>query len=389
MVPMRGTLQTTKQPHVPLGGLTSATFLRRHWQKRPLFVRNALPHCGDWLSANSLFALAARDEVESRLVMRARGRWSVQHGPFTRSQLRSLPAQGWTLLVQGMEQHQPEAAALLQQFSFIPHARLDDLMVSYAPPGGGVGPHFDSYDVFLLQGAGTRRWRISAQKNLVLDEHAPLRILKQFKPAQEWITEHGDLLYLPPRHAHDGVAQSTCMTLSVGFRAPRKLELAQRFLEYVQDNLRESQFPGLYEDRDLDRDVQVQKHPAAVSSALLEKMARILKPVRWNESDIRRFAGCYLTEPKAQTVFQAPRRPATLPEFTRRVAAKGVRLALPTRMLFHGGHVFINGESHALPAADRAALIHLADRRAVPACTPSAAGAHLLHAWYCAGYLEV
>ncbi len=351
-------------------------------------MRNAIPHCGDWLSAGALFALAARDDVESRLVIRARGRWSVQHGPFTRSQLRSLPPQGWTLLVQGVEQVHPDAAALLQQFSFIPHARLDDLMVSYAPPGGGVGPHFDSYDVFLLQGAGTRRWRISAQNDLALDENAPLRILKAFRHTHEWRVTQGDLLYLPPRYAHEGVAQSACMTLSVGFRAPRKVELAQRFLEYVQDGLQESalsRFPDLYEDPDL----QWQKHPAALSAALLEKMTLILQQIHWNGRDIRRFAGCYLTEPKAQTVFQPPRRPATLPEFTRRVSAKGVRLALPTRMLFHGGDVYINSEYHALPATDRAALIHLADRRAAPAYTPSAAGARLLHAWYCAGYVQV
>jgi 50S ribosomal protein L16 3-hydroxylase len=142
-----------------LGTLDAASFLRRHWQKRPLFVRGAAPDCGTWLERGVLFDWAARDDVEARLVMCNRGRWSVQHGPFRPAQLKRLPQRGWTLLVQGVEQLHAAGAALLQQFAFIPHARLDDLMVSYAPPGGGVGPHFDSYDVFLLQGAnGTTRW---------------------------------------------------------------------------------------------------------------------------------------------------------------------------------------------------------------------------------------
>ena len=368
-----------------LGALTTAAFLRRHWQKRPLFVRGAIPDCGAWLHPGALFELAARDDVESRLVIRTRNRWTVQHGPFQRAQLRRLPARNWTLLVQGVEQCHREAAELLQRFSFIPHARLDDLMVSYAPPGGGVGPHFDSYDVFLLQGAGTRRWRISARKDFELVENAPLRILKNFRHTREWVAGRGDLLYLPPRYAHDGVAVDTCMTLSVGFRAPRKQELAAQFLEYLQD---EMQLPGLYEDSDL----TLQQHPAELSPAMLDKISRILKRIRWNERDIRRFAGRYLTEPKAQTVFRPPRRPTPLPAFARRVAAKGMRLALPTRMLFCGRDLFINGECHPLSthgAYDRPALLQLANRREVQAFTPADATARLLYAWYCAGYIEI
>jgi 50S ribosomal protein L16 3-hydroxylase len=221
-----------------LGKLGPAAFLRRHWQKRPLFVRDALPGCGAWLQRDMLFDWATRDHVESRLVMHAGKRWTVEHGPFRPALLRALPPRGWTLLVQGVEQIHPDAAALLQAFSFIPHTRLDDLMVSYAPPGGGVGPHFDSYDVFLLQGAGTRRWRISAQRDMSLVEQAPLRILKRFRHTEEWLCTQGDLLYLPPRSAHEGVAMEACMTLSIGFRAPRQQEVASRFLDYLQDELR-------------------------------------------------------------------------------------------------------------------------------------------------------
>ena len=364
-----------------LGTLSNAAFLRGHWQKRPLFVRGAIPDCGAWLNADALFALAARDDVESRLVMRTGNRWTMQQGPFRRAQLRGLPPQNWTLLVQGVEQIHPEAAALLQMFSFIPHARLDDLMVSYAAPGGSVGPHFDSYDVFLLQGAGTRRWRISAQKDFELVADAPLRILKRFDHTEEWLTQQGDLLYLPPRYAHEGVAHGPCMTLSVGFRAPRKQELASRFLEFLQDEL---DLPGLYEDRDM----PLQTHAAQLPPSMLDKFSRILKAVRWSERDIRRFSGCYLTEPKPLTVFQPPRRPVTLPAFAKSVAAKGVRLALPTRMLFSASHIFINGECHSFKH-DRAALMQLADRRATISFAPSDVSARLLHEWYRAGYLEI
>ena len=322
-----------------LSSLTPSAFLRRHWQKRPLFVRDSIPDCDAWLRPATLFELAARDDVESRLVIRTRNRWSVQQGPFsfTRATLRALPERDWTLLVQGVDQHLPGAAALLQRFSFIPHARLDDLMVSYAPPGGGVGPHFDSYDVFLLQGAGSRRWRISAQKKFALVENAPLRILKNFTHTQEWIAERGDLLYLPPRYAHEGVAVDSGMTLSVGFRAPRHQELATKFLEYLQDEL---QLPGLYHDRDL----LMQKHPGELSRAMLDKISIVLKKIHWNSRDIRQFSGRYLSEPTAQIVFRPPRRPVTRIAFARRVALTGLRLALPTRMLFHQRDIFINGE---------------------------------------------
>ena len=365
-----------------LGGLSHAAFLRRYWQKRPLFVRSAIADCAAWLQREALFDWATRDDVESRLVSHARNRWTVRHGPFRRTELQRLPERGWTLLVQGVEQIHVEASRFLQQFSFIPHARLDDLMVSYAPPGGGVGPHFDSYDVFLLQGAGTRRWRISGQKNLQLIEHAPLRILKRFRHAREWISQRGDLLYLPPRCAHEGVAIEPCITLSVGFRAPRKQELATNFLEFLQDQL---QLAGIYEDGDL----KPQRHPAKLPAHLLRKFSHTLKNIRWNENDIRNFSGRYLTEPKPQTIFKPPRRAATLKAFVQRVTAKGVRLALPTRMLFSGRDIFVNGEQHNMANCDRAALIHLANRREAPPFVASAATARLLHAWYRAGYIEI
>jgi len=365
-----------------LGGLDAGAFLRRHWQKRPLLARGALPGCGDWLDRNALFEWAARDDVESRLVMCTRNRWSVRHGPFRKADFKRLPARGWTLLVQGVEVLHPQAAALLQCFSFIPHARLDDLMVSYAPPGGGVGPHFDSYDVFLLQGAGTRRWRIGAQRDVTLVDNAPLRILKRFRPEREWRLEQGDLLYLPPRYAHEGVALKPCVTLSVGFRAPRAQELATRFLEFLQDDI---QLDGIYQDRDL----QPRRHPAALSGELLKRYTRLLRGVRWSANDIRIFCGRYLTEPKPHTVFTPPRRALPLAAFAKRVAAHGLRLAPASRMLFSGGDFFVNGEHQRISAADLTPLQQLADWRRLPACPLAASLARAAHAWYRAGYVEI
>ncbi len=182
----------------PLSGLTPADFLRRHWQKKPLLVRNALPECRGILQREGLFELAAEDSLESRLVQRDGRRWRVRHGPFGPRELKRLPKSGWTLLVQGVDLAVPAARNLLDRFSFIPYARLDDVMVSYAPAGGGVGPHFDNYDVFLLQGEGRRRWRVSRQRDLELVAGAPLKILRRFRPAREWVVDPGDLLYLPP-----------------------------------------------------------------------------------------------------------------------------------------------------------------------------------------------
>src|SRR5690242_15231179 len=181
-----------------LGGQTAAAFLARYWQKEALLVRGALPASTDVVDRDALFALAARDDVESRLVRRARGRYTLDDGPFRVRDLQRLPPRDWTLLVQGVNLHVDAGDALLRRFAFVPYARLDDLMVSYAVPGGGVGPHFDSYDVFLLQGVGRRRWQISSQRDLTLVPDAPLKILSRFRAGREWTLSTGDMLYLPP-----------------------------------------------------------------------------------------------------------------------------------------------------------------------------------------------
>ena len=227
-----------------LGGLSPQQFMRRHWQKKPLLVRGAMPGFKPILSRAELFALAQQEQVESRLVVQGAAGWRMKQGPFPPRSLPALNKSAWSLLVQGVDLHHPGAHALLQQFRFIPDARLDDLMISYASTGGGVGPHFDSYDVFLLQASGQRRWRIGAQKDFTLQEGVPLKILQHFEPTEEFVLHAGDMLYLPPRYAHDGVAlealdtdgkSQACMTYSIGFRAPGQGELAAALLQRLAD----------------------------------------------------------------------------------------------------------------------------------------------------------
>jgi 50S ribosomal protein L16 3-hydroxylase len=367
----------------PLGHLSPDAFLRRHWQKKPLLVRGALHGIEAAFSVRAITSLACRDDVESRLVTHRSGRWHLMHGPFRRRDLDALPARGWSLLVQGVEKHLPQARALMNCFSFIPYARQDDLMVSIAPPGGGVGPHFDSYDVFLIQARGERRWRIGAQSDLRLVEDAPLRILRRFHSQEEMLVEPGDVLYLPPRYAHDGIATSECMTCSVGFRAPTNQELATGFLQWLQDDLR---LEGQYGDPGLAR----QRHPAEIGKAMLERIEHMLANIKWRRADVERFLGEYLTEPKPQLWFTPPENPLGYAAFKSCAMRSGVRLALKSSMLFRGGQVFINGESVSVPRPARAALIALADRREV---TPWPS-AHLwasrqLYAWYRCGYVEL
>lgn len=365
-----------------LAGLSDAEFLARHWQKKPLLARNALRGHAGTITRDQLFALAARDDIESRIVTRARSRWNVRHGPFAPAELRRLPGTGWTLLVQGVEAALPQAARLLAEFAFIPYARIDDVMVSYAAPGGGVGPHFDSYDVFLVQGQGERRWRVSAQRELDLVADAPLPILENFRPAHEWTLAPGDVLYLPPRHAHEGVAIGECITCSIGFRAPMAQELGSRFLDFLQDRLA---LDGQYADPDL----EPARRPALIPAAMLERTGEVLDRLRWSVADVAGFTGRFLTEPKPHVVFPRPRRPLLPAEFARRLKREGVRLALASRMLFHGRRIYLNGEASTPgPAAARMAA-QLADARELrPPLAPDAEARALLYAWYLAGYIR-
>src|SRR5215831_8377519 len=343
-----------------LGGMSAAQFLRRHWQKKPLLVRKAIASFVDPLSVDALFALAARDDVESRIVLQKRGRWSLMHGPFRKSVRRALPRHKWTLLVQGVNLHVPAGDALLRRFDFIPYARLDDLMVSFAAPGGGVGPHFDSYDVFLLQAAGRRRWRISGQRNLALEPGLPLKILARFRPQRSWLLGPGDMLYLPPQVAHDGTAVEECTTYSIGFRSPSAQELAVAFLDWLRDRV------GV-DERYADRDLAPAREPARIGAGMRSRVAAMLRRVRWADRDAASFLGSFLTEPKASVVFAPPARPLDATQFRRAAGQRGLRLDSRTQLLYDDRQLYINGEAMPWPAQQAAFLRQLANRRQVAA----------------------
>jgi 50S ribosomal protein L16 3-hydroxylase len=366
-----------------LAGMHAARFLRRHWQKEPLVARGALDdYCGI-VTREQLMQLARRDDVESRIVIRAGGRWRVLHGPFAARDFVRLPARGWTLLVHGVDLVLGGIARLAREFSFLPYARFDDVMVSYAAPGGGVGPHFDSYDVFLVQGQGTRRWTLSAQSDLELDPEAPLRILRRFRPGEQMDLAPGDLLYLPPRWAHDGVAMNECVTYSVGFRAPHAQELAERFLDFLRDR---ATLDGIYQDAG----TAATGAPARIPSHLVASSTRTLARLRWSRKDVGEFLGTYLTEPKPHVTFTRPRSPLSAGEFERRARKQGVALAPATRMLYRDRSVFINGEAAACAPSTLPLFRKLANERVLtpPFVMPPQAR-QPLYDWYAAGYIQL
>lgn len=367
-----------------LGAMTPAVFLRDYWQKKPLLVRQAIPQFLPVISTAELFALALRDDVETRLVSQQRKRWQMQRGPFAvMPAANASTVDHWTLLVQGVNLHDHRADVLLRQFRFIPDSRLDDLMISYASDGGGVGAHVDSYDVFLLQAHGQRRWRISAQEDLTVIDGLPLKVLRNFVAEQEFILQPGDMLYLPPAMAHEGVAIGECMTYSIGFRAPAYQELGEAFLQFMADSI---DLPGRYADPHLTPTTR----PARIDASMLREVMTQLQKVRFTDDDMTIFLGEYLSEPKAVVVFDAPSRPLSATRFVQSCARRGIVLSLKTVMLYRGRHIFINGESFAVGSGELAVLVTLADCRQLSAdqlvdiCDDVG---EALYLWYCDGWL--
>lgn len=356
-------------------------FLRDYWQKRPLLVRNALPGFNGLLTRDELMELACNEDAQSRLVIQSNGKWHLKHGPLSDRDLAKLPKKQWTLLVQDVNHFLPSARNLLKKFSFIAHARLDDLMVSYAPKGGGIGPHFDSYDVFLLQGMGSRHWQISAQQDDQFIADAPLRILKNFRAEQEWVLEAGDMLYLPPKYAHNGIAEDDCMTYSIGFRAPSHHELITQFLVYLQDHI---EIEGWYNDPDL----RLQSHPSTISAAMQFQVNSILKKIKWNRSDIENFLGIYLSEPKSHVFFEQPMKPLAPSLFLQLIRKNGVQLDLKSRMLSGNNKFFINGEIFEVGVSAYKTLIMLADyQELLPVFEMDKETERILYQWYISGYI--
>ncbi len=360
-----------------LGGISPQEFMRVYWQKKPLLIRQAIPGMQALLSRKELFALACEEDVESRLVS-GDGElepWRMQHGPFKPRALPPVSRPHWTLLVQGVDLHVDAFANLRDRFRFIPDARLDDVMVSYASDGGGVGPHFDSYDVFLLQAQGQRRWRISAQKNLALRDDVPLKILSQFKPSKTMLLEPGDMLYLPPQYAHEGVAVGECMTYSIGFRTPEPREMAAELLSRISDADTDAA-PVRYRDPYQVAVSHAARIPQALQQFALQSVQKLLQQPRELECAL----GEMLTEPKAQVWFESQDCPRQL---------KAVQLDKKTRMLYDRHFVFINGESYHCQGDDARRLRQLADeRQLINLSGISSELAALIRDWVQSGWLH-
>ncbi len=365
-----------------LGGLSPLDFLRRYWHKKPLLIRRAIPGFKSPLSKSALFRLAGRDDVESRRVSRRGRTWSLEPGPLTPARLRAPPAREWTLLVQGVDLRHAGASEVLHRFDFIPAARLDDLMISYAVDGGGVGPHFDSYDVFLLQAHGRRRWRVSTQRDKTLVTGAPLKILRNFQPEHEYLLEPGDMLYLPPGCAHEGVAVGESMTCSIGFRAPSATELARGMLEHLADTIERK---GMYADPML-RPTPTRAH---LDDAFVRQAARLIGALRPSREQVAEYLGRTLSEPKPNVIFDVPLVRLTRVAFVRAVERRGLKLDLRSRMLHRGPRVYINGDAVSASSAGLAHMSGLADgRRLGPQGRLTAGAVDLFYAWYTYGWLH-
>jgi 50S ribosomal protein L16 3-hydroxylase len=330
-----------------LGDRSPETFLADYWQKQLLLIRNALPNFSSPISPDELAGLSCESEIESRLILERDGAapWSVEYGPITEDRFAELPETHWTLLVQECNRYVPELAELRDRFNFIPHWRVDDVMASYAPAMGSVGPHTDQYDVFLIQAHGTRRWQISdkpvADNNFLPD--TDLCIMSEFVADEEWILQPGDMLYLPPGVAHHGVALEDCITLSVGFRAPSHAELLSSFADHAAAQLTAAQ-------RFADPDLKLQQHPGEISGEALKQVRSILQRTLNDEAAMDQWFGEFITEAKDES---EPEETETLSEkeFLQAFAEQGVlqrNEQIRFSFIASNNTLFVNGQSYPL-----------------------------------------
>ena len=369
---------------VPLGGMSVQTFLKEYWHKKPLLIRQAIPNFQAFYQPEDTISALQNENIESRLLIDSeQDGWSLQHGPLPKKAIPSRKQKKWSALVQGVDLHHPLGHALINLFRFIPDVRMDDLMVSFATDGGGVGPHFDAYDVFLLQGYGKRHWRISQEADRSIKPNLPVKILQHFTPEQEWVLEPGDMLYLPPGWAHDGVAQGDCMTYSIGFRTPSFQEIGVALLQFIEDNL---ELSGHYADPKL----KYQETPALIPNEMINTVAKRLEEMRWDKEWVAECVGCYLSEPKPSTFFNLPAT-CSLAQFKTQIKKKGLQLAYATKMLYQDSWIFINGEHFITDGIDAQILQQLANQKHLSAQTISTVDKNselwaVWHDWYEQGW---
>jgi 50S ribosomal protein L16 3-hydroxylase len=326
--------------------------MQQYWHKKPLMVRGAIPAfalakaAGDPLespiSAADLAILAGNPDNESRLIQSKP--WTMSRGPFSKKSIPSISQANWTLLLQGADTLHPAAKTVLSWFRFIPDVRLDDLMISIAGPGGGVGPHVDSYDVFLIQMSGRRHWKISTQDDLSLKPNLPLKILARFEPTQDWVLEPGDMLYLPPHVAHEGISlDAGCQTWSVGFRAASYRELLQEGLWRLAESL--DALPGL-DKRYQDPQQTATDQPDILPPDLLKQLRTHLKSLKLGSVDtMLPGIASYLSEPKPHAFFSCPDQTLSAKAFAHSLKKNPLHLHPQTRLMRLGNTVFCNGEN--------------------------------------------
>ena len=308
-------------------GMSPAEFLRSYWQKRPLLIRKAFPRFASPLAPEDLAGLACEDAVLARIVEhdRRHDRWTLRHGPFAEDDFPALPDHDWTLLVQDVDKWDMDVRALRGEFDFLPSWRLDDVMVSFAAPGGSVGAHVDQYDVFLLQGHGRRRWLIDARPGAPTDfrDDVELKLLREFDPDHDWVLEPGDMLYLPPGVPHHGIAEDACLTFSIGMRAPSRaelmLDLAEELAAGIPDELR-------YADPDL----QPPTDPNEIDDAAFARVLAAVQPLRdLDDAALRRWFGRFITRYRAAGDIAAPPKPASAAKVAETLTAGGRLLRHP------------------------------------------------------------
>ena len=352
-----------------LAGLSPKQFMARYWQKKPLLVRNAFPDFEPAISIDDVLALCTQDTLQSRLIQsKPKGQshhganWSLAHGPFRKRDLPKVNDPNWTILVQQVNTKLPAADRFLDAFRFIPEARLDDLMVSVAGPGGGIGAHTDSYDVFLIQAQGRRRWEIAEDFTPAFVDDLPLKILKAFRAEDEWLLNPGDLLYLPPQVAHRGTAVgASCMTWSIGFRAPGRIALADQALSQHLDQLEESDWRDPW--------LKASDQPGEIPEQLLAALTRQVLQTFPDRNALRSAIARALSEPAPSAVFTAPRPAPKLREFLSAAQRHGIALSPASRLLYVDQAFYINGEAVSTPMTPsaNAVLRDLANHRRLSA----------------------
>ncbi len=314
-------------------------FLREYWQKKPLLIRNPWSDWQNPLEPDELAGLACAEEVESRLICQNGNGWQMEQGPLAEERLTGLSESHWTLLVQAVDHHVPAVAELLAPFRFVPNWRIDDVMVSLAADEGGVGAHFDQYDVFLIQGLGRRRWQIGphCDGGSPLLPHEDLKLLADFEAVEEWVLEPGDILYVPPGIAHNGVAVgSDCMTYSVGFRAPSRSDLLGHYVDEILDSIAED---DLYRDPDLQR----QSNPGEISADALANLQRMMLESLSDPQGFARWFGAFNSTPKYPDMDWRPENPVNADDVRAAVADGSLLSRNPASRL-----VFITLGSDAL-----------------------------------------